>query len=349
MSLRQRAYLRPRIVVELLESARITRVNMADSYRRPWDFFISYASEDRDTAATPLANELTSRGFSVWLDHQVLDKDDRLEKQIELGLRQCHAGIVIVSPHFVRKDWPLRELDTLLSVETLDGRLRVVPVLYNLKASQLQDTAPTLCQRATIDLATGLDVVCDKIFELIATAADRDRQSAVGPLGTQDLPGFRAPGVIRCPSLSCTWRLPAELEGLGPDPGPEFTLRQVDSKWCIVCGSCGSTVGWLTLDEAKEIVSKILVESLWKPKRTQSEELAMPRSAYLELLDEEASIPKGARGEFTFEELRGMLDARKALLEKIEAAKERGELTTQQHDQLMGLVRKHIFPPAAGG
>ena len=60
---------------------------MSTSYRKPWDFFISYASEDRASAANPLANALTRRGFSgVWLDHQVLDKADRLEKQIELGL-----------------------------------------------------------------------------------------------------------------------------------------------------------------------------------------------------------------------------------------------------------------------
>ncbi len=76
----------------------------------------------------------------------------------------------------------------------------------------------------------------------------------------------------------------------------------------------------------------------------------MPRSAFLELLDEEAAIPRGARGGFaTFEGLKLMLDARKSLIEKIEAARARGELTAQQHDQLLALVRKHALPPAEGG
>jgi len=71
----------------------------------------------------------------------------------------------------------------------------------------------------------------------------------------------------------------------------------------------------------------------------------MPRSVFLELLDEEAGIPKGAPGAFaTFKDLTRMLDARKALLEKIEAAKEKGELTEQQREQLAALVRRHIFP-----
>lgn len=244
---------------------------MPEPYRRPWDFFISYASEDRDTAATPLANELIGRGFSVWLDYRAIAKGEKLEQQIQQGLMQCHAGILIVSPHFVRKDWPIRELDTLLGIETLEDRLRVVPVLYNLTASQLQDIAPTLCERATIDLAAGLDVVCDKILELITTAADRDRQSRVGPLGNHELPHFRAPGVIQCPNSSCTWRLPAELEGPLPDPGPEFTLRQVGSKWCIVCDSCGSAVGWLTLDEAKEVAAWIRVHGMWAPDRPRKD------------------------------------------------------------------------------
>jgi hypothetical protein len=71
----------------------------------------------------------------------------------------------------------------------------------------------------------------------------------------------------------------------------------------------------------------------------------MPRSAFLELLDEEASIPKGAPGAFDkFEDLKRMLDARAALVKKIEAARQKGELTVQQHEQLTALVRKHALP-----
>ena len=56
----------------------------------------------------------------------------------------------------------------------------------------------------------------------------------------------------------------------------------------------------------------------------------MPRSAFLELLDEEAGIARGGRGKFaTFDDLKRMLDGRVALIKKIEAAKKQGELTTQ--------------------
>ena len=42
------------------------------------DFFICHASEDKDAVARPLAEELQSRGFSVWYDEFELDVGDSL-------------------------------------------------------------------------------------------------------------------------------------------------------------------------------------------------------------------------------------------------------------------------------
>jgi len=33
-----------------------------------WDVFISYASEDKEEIAMPLAHGLQARGFKVWID-----------------------------------------------------------------------------------------------------------------------------------------------------------------------------------------------------------------------------------------------------------------------------------------
>src|SRR5438270_11558600 len=115
---------------------------MSETPRKPWDFFISYASEDRETAATPLTNALTHRGFAVWLDQKVLTSTARLEDQIQQGLTNCHCGIVTLSPNFIRKDWPMRELDSLFGIETLDGRHRIVPLLHNITAVELREMLP---------------------------------------------------------------------------------------------------------------------------------------------------------------------------------------------------------------
>ena len=69
------------------------------------------------------------------------------------------------------------------------------------------------------------------------------------------------------------------------------------------------------------------------------------RSLYLELLDEEASLPKGARSAFAnVGDLMTALGARAALVKKMDAAKASGQLTQEQHDNLVALNRQHSLP-----
>ena len=71
----------------------------------------------------------------------------------------------------------------------------------------------------------------------------------------------------------------------------------------------------------------------------------MARSLFLELLDEEASLSKGAKGAFiSVADLGAMLQARAALVKKMDAAKASGQLTQEQYDQLVTLNRKHSLP-----
>jgi len=71
----------------------------------------------------------------------------------------------------------------------------------------------------------------------------------------------------------------------------------------------------------------------------------MRRSLFLELLDEEASLAKGAKGAFkSVQGLGTMLEARAALVGKMDAAKAAGQLTQEQYDQLVALNRKHSLP-----
>jgi hypothetical protein len=66
------------------------------------------------------------------------------------------------------------------------------------------------------------------------------------------------------------------------------------------------------------------------------------RSLFLELLDEEATIPKGGKGAFSsVGDLAKALQARAALVRKMDAAKAGGQLTQEQYDQLVSLNRKH--------
>jgi hypothetical protein len=202
--------------------------------RKTWDFFISYASEDRAAAANPIEEELTNRGFAVWLDHKVLSEAGKLVEEIHAGLSNCHYGIIILSPRFLSKDWPMRELDTLFAIESIEGRRRIVPLLHNMTLPELQDRAPELHKKTPIRTGIGVKLVCDQILDRVLHNTDRKMQASLGELGTKDLPRFRAPGLLRCGNESCTWRAPAEWPDFLGAAGPEFTFRKVGGKWCIV-------------------------------------------------------------------------------------------------------------------
>ena len=79
-----------------------------------YDVFISHASENKADVALPLANLLKRQGIKVWLDSFELKLGDSLSRSIDQGVAESRFGMVILSPEFLRKDWPRRELDGLV-------------------------------------------------------------------------------------------------------------------------------------------------------------------------------------------------------------------------------------------
>jgi hypothetical protein len=92
------------------------------------DVFVSYASEDKDDVARPVAQELRNRGLDVWYDEFSLVVGDSLRREIERGLTVSKFGVVVLSEHFFRKEWPQRELDALTARETGGTRGIILPV-----------------------------------------------------------------------------------------------------------------------------------------------------------------------------------------------------------------------------
>jgi hypothetical protein len=121
-----------------------------------YDVFISQASEDKDKIATPLYAMLTAKGVSVWFDEAVLEIGDSLRRKIDDGLARCRYGIVILSPHFLAKQWPQRELDGLLARETATGKKAILPVWHELDAAILVAYSPPLADRLAVRSEEGL-------------------------------------------------------------------------------------------------------------------------------------------------------------------------------------------------
>jgi hypothetical protein len=131
-----------------------------------WDVFISHASEDKDSFVHPLAEELSRHGVRVWYDKFTLRLGDSLRERIDYGLRFSRFGVVVLSPHFFKKDWPQKELDGLVALE-VGGRKVILPVWHNVTQPDVARYSPTLAGRVAVSSSTGLEHVVEEIARVI--------------------------------------------------------------------------------------------------------------------------------------------------------------------------------------
>jgi hypothetical protein len=132
-----------------------------------YDLFLSHAWEDKEAVARPLYAELVAQGLSVWFDEAVLKLGDSLRRKIDEGLSKCQYGIVILSPRFLSKQWPQRELDGLVARETASGEKAILPIWHEIDRDGVLKYSPTLADRIAGRSEEGIDALVKKILEAI--------------------------------------------------------------------------------------------------------------------------------------------------------------------------------------
>jgi hypothetical protein len=128
-----------------------------------WDIFISHASEDKEELVRPLAETLRARGLNVWYDEFTLTVGDSLRRSIDRGLARSRYGIVILSPSFFAKEWPLKELDGLVARE-VDGHKVILPVWHKIDVTGVRSFSPTLADRVATSSDAGLSRVVEELL-----------------------------------------------------------------------------------------------------------------------------------------------------------------------------------------
>lgn len=135
-------------------------------YLKQWDVFISYASEDRDSVARPLAEGLRHHGLRVWFDEFELRVGDSLVESINLGLSNSSYGVVILSPNFLHKKWTQKELAALISLDEIERR-RILPVWHQLGENDLKPIMPMLTDIIAIKSSIGIPYVVMELLRAI--------------------------------------------------------------------------------------------------------------------------------------------------------------------------------------
>lgn len=139
-----------------------------------WDVFISYATEDKDQVATPLAKALDDRGISVWYDDFELQAGDSLIERIDEGIARCQFGLVILSNSFFGKDWPEYELKGL-KTRAIGGDIKLIPVWHEISEGEVQSYSAPLADTFALSTSKlGIDKIAENIAERIASAGVDD-------------------------------------------------------------------------------------------------------------------------------------------------------------------------------
>lgn len=119
---------------------------------REFDFFISHATEDKQSLVRPLAENLQASGAQVWYDEFTLTIGDSLRRSIDKGLARSRFGIVVLSPAFFGKEWPQYELDGLIARD-IGGVKVVLPVWHQVTRQDVLRFSPSLADRLAFSTA----------------------------------------------------------------------------------------------------------------------------------------------------------------------------------------------------
>ena len=154
-----------------LESRRGNWVNATDSSTTEssisYDFFICHASEDKDDFVRELAELLRTKGAKVWYDEFTLRVGSRLRREIDRGLVSSRFGIVVVSEHFFKKQWPQRELDGLFSLDNQELG-RILPIWHKVTKEEVVQHSPTLADILALNTGVqGAEEIAEELLKVL--------------------------------------------------------------------------------------------------------------------------------------------------------------------------------------
>lgn len=130
------------------------------------DLFISHAGADKSRYVLPLANSLSQKGISFWLDNVEIAWGDSIPLRINQGLRTSRYLLLCLSSHFLQRPWPEAEMASALAVQNETGQKRVLPLILNSKAVVLNQY-PLLASLAYREYRDPPDGLAEEIATLV--------------------------------------------------------------------------------------------------------------------------------------------------------------------------------------
>ncbi len=155
-----------------------------------WDVFISYAREERNKVAYPLATKLRKLGLSVWFDEYELKLGHSISQGIDQGISGSKAGVLILSKSFFAKKFTNHELRGIVQ-RHIAGEMKILPIWLDITSEEVRRISSTLSDLKAANWNDGLDVIVEQILQSFGILPKREKfnnknaQKILGLLSTK--------------------------------------------------------------------------------------------------------------------------------------------------------------------
>jgi RNA-directed DNA polymerase len=132
-----------------------------------YDIFICHASEDKNEVALPLYESLKMQKINAFIDCFAINWGDSLVSKINTALQKSKYVIAIISENSVKKSWPMKELNAVLSAEIGSDRTKLLPLMVG-DGEALIEKLPLLSDKLFVTYENNIDEIVEKIQLLLA-------------------------------------------------------------------------------------------------------------------------------------------------------------------------------------
>jgi hypothetical protein len=144
-----------------------------DRMNRQPSVFISYTHKDKERIV-PLASYLGRLGLKVWMDTKDLVAGQRIIEKVSEAISKSDLYVVCLSPAALSSPWVNHELSAALTLETTQGRPKVLPIMI-----AKSEIPAMLTGRLYVDMTGSLDQAKQKLKQTIETHLDQEAMEQI--------------------------------------------------------------------------------------------------------------------------------------------------------------------------
>ncbi|WP_017548204.1 toll/interleukin-1 receptor domain-containing protein [Salinicoccus carnicancri] len=121
------------------------------SKQKPFDVFISHATDDKDDFVTKLTEGLKDEGIRLWYDSDEIGWGQSIRQRIDRGLTNSRFFIVVLSTSYINSHWTNYELDGILQRVAGSGENILLPIWHNISKDEIDAFSLTLSDKFALN------------------------------------------------------------------------------------------------------------------------------------------------------------------------------------------------------